>query len=100
MYFVAEGQVEIQLKPAALFLGPGQFFGEIALLTGGTRTATVVAARPCTLLTLDIVDFREMVGRQPDLARAIQEEANRRLIQDGLPPTPLHPAALEVDGIP
>jgi len=79
MYFVAEGEVEIQLAPESLYLGSGQFFGEIALLTGGTRTATVVAAQPCTLLALDIVDFRELMGHQPELARVIREEANRRL---------------------
>jgi voltage-gated potassium channel len=110
MYFVAEGEVEIQLEPDALFLGPGQFFGEIALLTGGPRTATVVAARSCTLLSLDIVDFREMVGRQPDLARAIQEEAHRRLGTKASPPAAPHrPAAAaaaaaaasaEIDGSP
>jgi CRP-like cAMP-binding protein len=34
--------------------------------------------RPCTLLILDIVDFRELLGRQPELARIIHEEAERR----------------------
>ena len=58
--------------------GPGEFFGEVALLTGGPRNATIVAARQCTLLILDIVDFRELLGRQPDLAQVIHEEAERR----------------------
>jgi voltage-gated potassium channel len=79
MYFVAAGEVEIQLPADPIYLGAGEFFGEIALLTGGRRTATVIAARRCTLLSLDIVDFRELIGRQPDLARIIHEEAERRL---------------------
>jgi voltage-gated potassium channel len=79
MYFVASGEVEIRLPSEPIYLGPGQFFGEIALLTGGPRNATVVAAQRCTLLSLDIVDFRELLGRQPDLARIIHEEAERRL---------------------
>jgi voltage-gated potassium channel len=78
MYFIVSGQVEVQLRPEPVTLGPGEFFGEVALLTGGPRNATIVAARQCTLLSLDIVDFRELLGRQPDLARVIHEEAERR----------------------
>lgn len=80
MYFVAAGEVEVQLQSGTVVLGPGAFFGEMALLTGGLRNATIVATRPCTLLALDIVDFRELLGRQPDLARIIHEEAERRLV--------------------
>ena len=83
MYFVAAGEVEIQLAPQPIRLGPGEFFGEIALLTGGPRTATVVAVQRCALLVLDIVDFRQLIGRQPDLARIIHEEAERRLVAAG-----------------
>jgi voltage-gated potassium channel len=79
MYFVASGEVEIRLETEPVYLGAGEFFGEIALLTGATRNATVVATQPCTLLSLDIVDFRELIGRQPGLARIINEEAQRRL---------------------
>jgi voltage-gated potassium channel len=79
MYFIASGEVEVRLRPETVRLGPGEFFGEIALLTGGPRNATVVAAQPCTLLSLDIVDFRQLLGRQPELARVVSEEAERRL---------------------
>ncbi len=79
MYFVVEGEVEIQLQTGPLYLGAGQFFGELALLTGDPRNATVVATRPCTLLVLDIVDFHELLARQPELARVIREEARKRL---------------------
>jgi voltage-gated potassium channel len=79
MYFVASGEVEVQLQPRQVLLGPGAFFGEVALLTGGPRNATIIATQSCTLLTLDILDFRELLGRQPDLARIIHEEAKRRL---------------------
>jgi len=78
MYFVVDGEVEIQLGLDSLFLGAGQFFGEVALLTGEPRNATVVAARSCTLLALDIVDFHELLARQPELARVIREEARKR----------------------
>lgn len=81
MYFIVEGEIEIRLKPHPVRLGPGSFFGEIALITGGPRTATAVATRKCTLLALDIVDFREIAARHPELTRAINEEARRRVGQ-------------------
>lgn len=79
MYFIAAGEVEVRLRPGSVRLGTGEFFGEIALLTGEPRNATIVAIQPCTLLTLDIVDFRQLLGHQPDLARVVSEEAERRL---------------------
>jgi voltage-gated potassium channel len=88
MFFVADGEVEIELAPQPLRLGAGSFFGELALLTGEPRNATVSAPRPCTLLTLDIVDFFELLGRQPELARVIHQEASRRLG----PGAPVHAA--------
>src|SRR6516162_190970 len=79
MYFVASGEVEIEIDPEPLRLGAGEFFGEIALLTGTPRTATVFAAEACTLLRLDIAEFRELMSQQPDLTRVIYDAAHRRL---------------------
>jgi voltage-gated potassium channel len=79
MYFIASGEVEIQISPTPLRLTTGQFFGEIALVTGGPRTATVVARKHCQFLLLDLADFRRLAAQQPDLMRAIDEEARRRL---------------------
>jgi CRP-like cAMP-binding protein len=74
MYFIASGEVEVRL-PEPIHLGPGEFFGELVLLTGEQRNATIVATQPSTLLKLDIVDFRQLLGREPALARTIHEEA-------------------------
>src|SRR5436853_4325543 len=79
MYFVVQGEYEVQLQTDSLRLGAGHFFGELALLTGDPRNATVVATQDCTLLVLDIVDFHELLARQPELARIIREEARKRL---------------------
>ena len=79
MYFVASGEVEIRVMPEAIRLRSGDFFGELALLTGDPRNATVVAMGHCTLLRLDIVDFRHLLGRQPVLARIIRIAADARL---------------------
>ena len=48
-------------------------------MTGSPRTATVVARKSCQLLLLDIADFRRLASAQPDLMRAIDEEARRRM---------------------
>jgi voltage-gated potassium channel len=89
MYFIADGEVAIQIDPKPLVLGTGQFFGEIALVMGSPRTATVIARKACQLLLLDIADFRRLASAQPELMRAIDEEARRRMGH-----TPVHqPAA-------
>jgi voltage-gated potassium channel len=78
MYFIASGEVEVQLEPRPIRLGPGSFFGEIALLEGGPRMATVVTTAPSTLLILDVSDFRAFTALHPDLAQAVEAEATLR----------------------
>ena len=87
VYFIAAGEVEIELSAESRRLGTGEFFGKIALLTGAARTATIVATGACTLLRLDIADFRELMGRQPDLARSIYDAVRQRLDAVGTEPT-------------
>jgi voltage-gated potassium channel len=78
MYFVASGELEIRGRSVSISYAPGDFFGEVALLTGDPRNATIVAVSQCTLLRLDIVDFRQLLGRQPELARIIRDAAESR----------------------
>lgn len=59
LYLIEAGQVEVRAHGEAgqettiATLGPGHYFGEIALVTGGPRNADVVALTPTTLLRLD-----------------------------------------------
>jgi voltage-gated potassium channel len=76
MYFIAEGLVEV--AGAGVQLGAGAFFGEMALLGDGTRTATVTAVVPTTLLVLELTDYRIFAAHYPELASAVEEEAARR----------------------
>jgi voltage-gated potassium channel len=78
MYFIASGEVEVKVEPQPVRLGAGSFFGELALLGSGVRTATVTTTAPTTLLALDLTDFRTFAAHHPELARAVEGEALRR----------------------
>jgi CRP-like cAMP-binding protein len=78
MYFIADGAAEIHAGKERIRLTAGQFFGEAALITGEPRNATVVAAVPTRLLRLDVLDFRGLAARQPELLRLIEEESAKR----------------------
>ncbi|MDQ8727942.1 cyclic nucleotide-binding domain-containing protein [Bradyrhizobium sp. LHD-71] len=78
MYFIASGEVEVELPGRKIPLTQGSFFGELALLSNSVRTATVVTRTDTTLLVLDLVAFRTLMARHHDLAAAIDLEARRR----------------------
>ncbi len=78
MYFIAEGEVEIDLPLKRVLLGEGQFFGEIALLRKTLRTANVRALRPTKLLILDAFDLQKLIARNPEIGDAIQKVARQR----------------------
>jgi CRP-like cAMP-binding protein len=59
-------------------LGPGSFFGEMALLTGAPRSATVRAARECEVLVLGKAPFAQMFEASPELAENISQVLARR----------------------
>jgi voltage-gated potassium channel len=79
MYFIADGEVEVDVEPAPVRLGPGTFFGELALLGDSIRTASVSTTRTTTLLVLDLAEFRTVMAHHPELARIIDAEGKRRL---------------------
>jgi voltage-gated potassium channel len=78
MYFLASGSVTIELPGRNVRLEAGSFFGEMALLGNNVRSANVVTATPTTLLLLDLVDFRTLMARHPELGKTIDAEARRR----------------------
>ncbi|OQW54594.1 MAG: cyclic nucleotide-binding protein [Proteobacteria bacterium SG_bin9] len=83
MYFIADGEVEIELPgDKRVQLGSGAFFGEMALFENRPRSANVVTTRTSTLLVLDLVEFRMLMARHPDLAQMIDAEAKRRAQQN------------------
>ena len=82
MYFIASGEVEVDLPGKKVQLGEGAFFGEMALLGNNTRNANITTTRLSKLLVLDLVDFRLLMARHPDLAETIDAEAKRRALEN------------------
>jgi len=79
MYFVAAGEVEIDLPEQRLRLGVGHFFGEIAVLRRARRSANVSAIGRTNLLVLDARDFRALMARQPHLAGRVHAAVRDRI---------------------
>jgi len=82
MYFIAAGEVEVDLPGKKVRLSEGAFFGEMALLGNNLRSANITTTRLSKLLVLDLVDFRLLMARHPDLAQTIDAEANRRALEN------------------
>lgn len=82
MYFIATGEVEVDLPGKKIRLGEGAFFGEMALLGNNLRSADITTTRLSKLLVLDLVDFRVLMARHPDLAETIDVEAKRRALEN------------------
>jgi CRP-like cAMP-binding protein len=80
MFFVCDGIVEVEAREAVHELGPGDFFGELALLTdGGTRTARCRAKSDVRCIAFDRTDFENLVREHPDIAATLLEIALTRL---------------------
>jgi len=83
LYAIEAGEAEVRVDGAGTprTLGPGELFGEIALLVTGRRTATVVARTPMRLLSLFDSDFQRVRARVPELERSLRRVGGERLGQ-------------------
>jgi voltage-gated potassium channel len=79
MYFVAEGEVEIELPHERVRLGVGHFFGEIAVLRRARRSANVTAVSRTSLLVLDAHEFHALMDRDPRLSKRVHDVVRSRL---------------------
>jgi voltage-gated potassium channel len=65
-------------------LGPGDFFGEIALVHGSPRTATVTATAPVRVLAVSYRDFSSLLGTSPQIQAKILKALAERLVPTSL----------------
>jgi len=85
MYVIREGHVKISKmsddgrEKILEIMGPGTFFGEMALLDKETRSASVKSTCACVLLALSRQDFLALLRRNPDISMQLICELSRRL---------------------
>ena len=85
LYLIVEGTVSVRvmneetgLEREVNQLGPGNFFGEMSLMTGEKRTATVVALSDVECYKLSAESFRVVVGKRPELAEDFAKVLGQR----------------------
>ena len=85
LYVVRSGTVAVQVgggpgRKEVATLGEGQFFGEMSLMTGASRAATVVAKSDVDCYVVDKEAFQEIVREKPELAGTISDILARRQV--------------------
>ena len=71
-YLILDGQAAVRKAGRKVAtLGPGQYFGEMALLDRGPRSATVVAETPMTILVIGQREFAAVLDEVPTMAHKL-----------------------------
>lgn len=79
-YIIVEGTVRVERGGATVArLGPGEFAGEIALIDGGPRNATVIAETPATLLVLGHREFHALMQQYPSIQLTVLQALAQRV---------------------
>jgi voltage-gated potassium channel len=80
LFVILDGHVTIAVPDRApIEMGAGSFVGELALLDGGPRSASVVANGPVVTLAITGRRFRKLMQAEPSIAVGVAEELARRL---------------------
>lgn len=79
-FVIVDGEVSVTKDGSEIrTLGPGDFFGEIALLADTPRTATVTAKTPLRFFVLTRQAFRSLLAHQPELEEKVLKALDERL---------------------
>ena len=82
-FVLIEGTAEVRKKSKKIAdLGPGDWLGEIALITDSPRTATVTATSPLDVLVITDRRFRSVVETMPSIALKVLARVGERLTSD------------------
>ncbi len=79
LFVILSGAAEVEARGAVHMLGPGDFFGEMALLVGSRRTATVLATEPVGAMVFETMHFRAFLIENPSVAVTLLEGVVDRL---------------------
>jgi CRP-like cAMP-binding protein len=91
-FIILSGRVQVTAEEAEAALGrlgPGEFFGELAALTGYPRAATVTTAEPSLLLEISKEAFLALVDRSPAVKAQVDREYVERSLNNQLSRIPL-----------
>jgi CPA2 family monovalent cation:H+ antiporter-2 len=89
VYFISSGEVEVHVGSRRIKLGPGDYFGEMSIISGQPRSADVTALDYCQFATLSQRDFRLFLRRYPVIRNQIaalaaeRGEMNRQFLEEG-----------------
>jgi CRP-like cAMP-binding protein len=79
-FTVIEGSMRVEREGKVIAtLGPGDFFGEIALVDGGPRTATVIADEPSRLLVVGHREFHSLLEQNPGIQLQVLQALAKRV---------------------
>jgi CRP/FNR family cyclic AMP-dependent transcriptional regulator len=79
LFVIEDGRAEVVKDGEKIAeLGPGEFFGEMGVLEGAQRNATVTAATPMRLLTLSHWDLKRLERQAPDAVGRLREVVEQR----------------------
>lgn len=81
LFVILSGAAEVEAGGAVHVLGPGDFFGEMALLAGSRRTATVRATQPVQAMVFEAMYFRPFLIENPSVAVTLLEGVAERLAE-------------------
>jgi CRP-like cAMP-binding protein len=78
-YVIVEGDVVVTADDVTVAtLGPGDFFGEMAIIGDGRRAATVTSTSPAKVLVMFGTDFRQLQQQHPAIAARLEEAMRKR----------------------
>lgn len=84
MHVVLEGETKVQIGGRTRRrMGPGSFFGEVAILDGGPRSATVIAETDVRTVGLPFWNFKNILKENPKIALKMLEGVAARLRDSG-----------------
>jgi CRP/FNR family transcriptional regulator, cyclic AMP receptor protein len=81
-FLILDGTARVDVSPQKQrYLHPGDFFGEMSLLDGEPRSASVVAETPVRLLVISRRNFATLMGEVPGLTQSILTTLSKRVRQ-------------------